>query len=884
MTNSNIFNDISSLYLEEVLKPQLGKDNVTASKGDSGSSEGSEKEGTGDDGAAKRIRQAVYDIRYRARREDIPVDQAFNQYMSHTSMGAVEKTSVKEKLGIGAGAPVKEDAKPGENYLRVVPKRGTGEKAYTRKFDPSSEKDRAKRHKLETRGIKTYLTKHGTPYDSSNDQDGDGDNDFADVMSARMQASGVAKDKANKKVEKKPYNQKKVQQESFSNWRSELFEVVDDEISSEKKVQIKENPKINNKVEINPKLDETIESLDIQLISEEDITEEFLSEEVQIATEYFYNQGLNEEGVSIVIDRLGVEEFIDFVEDLSEEYILFEARAGGTKIAPRTKSGKSVGELKGGAKSAAIKRLQKEKAARREAEEKASSEKPSGLTAALKSQSEKAKSRRVAVKTAKVKQPETKSSEKETKSGIRGLIGHVVKRAKSDTELLKKSWQTAREVGKGHEKKVTHAAATVAGAVAGARKFGKKVEQSPQATRARRKATVAAGRAAQAAGKTAVKAAGAAGAAAGAGVKAKREGKSASQVAGRAAGTFVKKMQNSGYEPEGNLIDEDLHPSVQRIDAISRERVAQRSKNAEAAKQRSQDSAVKFQAFKKKHLEGGGTPVSALDAWQKRKLQTAGYQPQGSVLDEKAESEQQQKLFGLALSVKRGQTPRSEASAEVLKIVDSMSEKKIRDFAKTKHEGIPHKVEEALTQVQQGAIGSANPVQKKQQNTQDLQQKQQQQKLQQQKQQPQNTSAINSVLNAKKNVDAAQQKYAAAQKAAAQKKVNLASLSASYEPEGESIEELNRYEKETGTSSGSLNMPKGRPTQSGGETDPVMRSVRQSMRKMTGKPAGQQKKVKGKKPPKAGEYGSERRSPSQIVSNRRASAQRSQDMMHSRFD
>ena len=65
-------------------------------------------------------------------------------------------------------------------------------------------------------------------------------------------------------------------------------------------------------------------------------------------------------------------------------------------------------------------------------------------------------------------------------------------------------------------------------------------------------------------------------------------------------------------------------------------------------------------------------------------------------LIEKAESEQQQKLFGLALSVKRGQTSRSEASPEVLKIVDSMSEKKIRDFAKTKHEGIPKKVEEDL--------------------------------------------------------------------------------------------------------------------------------------------------------------------------------------------
>lgn len=58
-----------------------------------------------------------------------------------------------------------------------------------------------------------------------------------------------------------------------------------------------------------------------------------------------------------------------------------------------------------------------------------------------------------------------------------------------------------------------------------------------------------------------------------------------------------------------------------------------------------------------------------------------------------ATSQQQQKLFGLALSVKRGETPRSEASDEVLKIVDTMSEKDIEDFASTPHSGLPNKVE-----------------------------------------------------------------------------------------------------------------------------------------------------------------------------------------------
>jgi len=63
-----------------------------------------------------------------------------------------------------------------------------------------------------------------------------------------------------------------------------------------------------------------------------------------------------------------------------------------------------------------------------------------------------------------------------------------------------------------------------------------------------------------------------------------------------------------------------------------------------------------------------------------------------------AQSQQQQKLFGLALSVKRGETPRSEASKDVLGIVDSMSEKEIEDFASTKHKGLP-KMKEQLRKI-----------------------------------------------------------------------------------------------------------------------------------------------------------------------------------------
>ena len=54
-------------------------------------------------------------------------------------------------------------------------------------------------------------------------------------------------------------------------------------------------------------------------------------------------------------------------------------------------------------------------------------------------------------------------------------------------------------------------------------------------------------------------------------------------------------------------------------------------------------------------------------------------------------SKQQQKLFGLALAVKRGDVPKSDVSDEIKGIVKTMSEKDIEKFASTKHKGLPEK-------------------------------------------------------------------------------------------------------------------------------------------------------------------------------------------------
>ena len=65
--------------------------------------------GSVEEGSEKKIRQAVYDIRYRARREDIDLKAAYAQYMANSSLNQKEKSIVREKLfGKDGGGGVKE--------------------------------------------------------------------------------------------------------------------------------------------------------------------------------------------------------------------------------------------------------------------------------------------------------------------------------------------------------------------------------------------------------------------------------------------------------------------------------------------------------------------------------------------------------------------------------------------------------------------------------------------------------------------------------------------------------------------------------------------------------------------------------------------------------
>ena len=67
-----------------------------------------EKKGGEGEGSEKKIRQAVYDIRYRARREGIDLRAAFAQYMQNSNLSAPEQAAVRAKLFGKDGGGAKE--------------------------------------------------------------------------------------------------------------------------------------------------------------------------------------------------------------------------------------------------------------------------------------------------------------------------------------------------------------------------------------------------------------------------------------------------------------------------------------------------------------------------------------------------------------------------------------------------------------------------------------------------------------------------------------------------------------------------------------------------------------------------------------------------------
>ena len=157
---------------------------------------GDEKKGGGEgECSEKRIRQAVYDIRYRARREGVDLRAAYAQYMQNSNLSAPEQAAVRAKLfgkdGGGAGDKKESyDALMSDGATDVVanamfkvfvekhqPEEEVYEEATTeRKYkvrvtDPKNGRsyvryaNREKITQLRAKGLKVEMTEHGEPYE-----------------------------------------------------------------------------------------------------------------------------------------------------------------------------------------------------------------------------------------------------------------------------------------------------------------------------------------------------------------------------------------------------------------------------------------------------------------------------------------------------------------------------------------------------------------------------------------------------------------------------------------------------------------------------------------------------------------------------------------------
>ena len=119
------------------------------------SAKGGKAKGASEEGSEKRIRQAVYDIRYRARREDIDLKAAFAQYMSNSSLSQADRTAVREKI-FGKKGGMSEKHINTADELAVDGVANALYKVFVEKNDEEKELELAYLQQLDEQPVKKY--------------------------------------------------------------------------------------------------------------------------------------------------------------------------------------------------------------------------------------------------------------------------------------------------------------------------------------------------------------------------------------------------------------------------------------------------------------------------------------------------------------------------------------------------------------------------------------------------------------------------------------------------------------------------------------------------------------------------------------------------------
>ena len=269
---------------------------VAAAKSGGAEKKGGESGGA-DGGSEKKIRQAVYDIRYRARREGIDLRAAYAQYMQNSNLSSQEQAAVRAKLfpkgdagGGGEKKEVKEErtaADPGmkarmdrdkkkeedtktesfgvENWatndvagalFKVFVEKTEEQNDYElqleeaeRKYkvrvtDPKTEKsyvryaDRAKITELRAKGLKVEMTEHGDPYEGTK-REGEGEKKKKGKLDpVGKEDKDVDNDGDHDKTDKYLLNRRAAIGKAMAKKRDKMSEEFIGEVASSKQKQI----------------------------------------------------------------------------------------------------------------------------------------------------------------------------------------------------------------------------------------------------------------------------------------------------------------------------------------------------------------------------------------------------------------------------------------------------------------------------------------------------------------------------------------------------------------------------------------------------------------------------------------------------------------------
>ena len=160
--SKNIVEELPARKHAPVAAPVAKKEGVKPS----GDKKVVQKGGTSEEASAKRIKQAVYDIRYRARKEDIELSVAFQQYMSNSNLSAKEVAAVREKLGLGKSSSVKEQFTKGADEWATDGLANALYKVFVEQEDPEFELSYVRKlEESEERKYKVRVTdKNGKTY------------------------------------------------------------------------------------------------------------------------------------------------------------------------------------------------------------------------------------------------------------------------------------------------------------------------------------------------------------------------------------------------------------------------------------------------------------------------------------------------------------------------------------------------------------------------------------------------------------------------------------------------------------------------------------------------------------------------------------------------